>query len=351
MKILLIPGTELWNQQILGSIIGNLGGFELRGLLYLIVLLVSITSSATTVDAPKRRLYFLVFAQQYLREQSLESEFKNTPLAPYARSYYSDYLKLKIDKEVSAHDFEDQMLKSRVILISDHHNVNEMQIKTAEIIEYRGQASLRPQVVVLEWIPIEYQELVNKYLLGKMNLPTLKKLIRFDSHWGFNWKSHSKILLAAKNTNSEILLVETTTKQKNINQRDDRITKSIADFKAKNPEKDLIIPYGAYHLMGGHLEAKLKQLGVTIDLHLLYKLPTHLIKVEHLKKDITNKFFKLQNNIYAWQLIEPYKFGTTAIQQSADRTLDREETVDELLEIKYSPASKISSYFCAQIFN
>ncbi len=125
------------------------------------------------------------------------------------------------------------------------------------------RAGKGPMTLVIEWVDISFQKQVDEFLAGRLPLKDVRNKISFDKLWGFSWAGYSKILSAAKQLKTPILLVERLKTSHNLADRDNFITAKISEHSKKAAGMRYLVVYGDYHTLGsGHLSQKMAKAGL-----------------------------------------------------------------------------------------
>lgn len=163
---------------------------------------------------------------------------------------------------------------ARYVLLGDEHTTDRSQQNAAMVLKLM-KAGSDQVTLVIEWIDISFQNEVDAFLAGKLALKDLKTKISFDKLWGFSWTSYARILNAARQLKTPVLLVERLKgQQHSLNSRDDFIVSTINSHSQKNKGMRYLVVYGDYHIIGnGHLAQKLAKTGMKPQICLIGDAP------------------------------------------------------------------------------
>lgn len=192
------------------------------------------------------------------------------------------------------------LAEARYVLLGDEHTTDKSQQNAAMVLKL--MKSGKDQVtLVIEWIDISFQNDVDAFLAGKLALKDLKTKIGFDKLWGFSWTSYARILNAAKQLKTPVLLVERLKgQQHSLNARDDFIVATINSHAQKNKGMRYLVVYGDYHIIGNaHLAQKLAKVGMKPQICLIGDAPEVYWKLLGSIKDPAKiGFAELGNGIF-----------------------------------------------------
>lgn len=236
-----------------------------KNILIIFVVVFSINSKASSDIFNCRAMFEAV---NHLVKKT-QRKFMDSKLKYYQTQFFTEFNTLKKYRVKTMVEVEDKILSSKVVLVSDHHLYKNSQRYTAYLIELM---SLNPNRLnlVLEWIEYKDQKSLNQYLAGKISLSDFKIIIDFENTWGFDWKSYSSILVAAKKYNTRVLAVDSRKVVQDPRKRDELVAGRIQKDIIKNPDDNYLIVYGTYHILGkNHLRDRLTNKKIKVDMTIL----------------------------------------------------------------------------------
>jgi hypothetical protein len=166
-------------------------------------------------------------------------------------TYEKEYYNALLDKSytpVTDEAVSTSIKDAKVIVMSDNHKNDQSQQNTIRILKQKAET--QPLTLVIEWIDLSFQPLVNQYLMDEMTLDELKNKINFEKHWPFSWDSYSRILKTAKSLKVAVLLVENLKEHNSLVDRDARIIKMVLNHSTLHKDMTYLIAYGTYHTLG-----------------------------------------------------------------------------------------------------
>ncbi|PKL49944.1 MAG: hypothetical protein CVV42_04605 [Candidatus Riflebacteria bacterium HGW-Riflebacteria-2] len=236
--------------------------FKKASLAILLVVLAACVAGADNVS--KEEFSRLLLVEKTLHQQidEMESELKTSKqLEAYKKSYLAAVPK-GAPRPLSDAQIAKTLATARYVIMGDEHTTSQAQANTVSVLRMM-RASKEPLTLVIEWVDISFQKQIDEFLAGRIPLKNLRGKISFDKLWGFSWASYSKILSAAKQLKTPILLVERLKASHSLASRDTFITKTIADHAKTNPGMRYLVVYGDYHVLGDdHLSQKLAKSGL-----------------------------------------------------------------------------------------
>jgi hypothetical protein len=184
-------------------------------------------------------------------------------------------------------------------MLGDEHTTNQSQINTANVLRMM-RATKEPVTLVIEWVDISFQKEIDAFLAGSLPLKDLRARISYDKLWGFSWTSYAKILSAAKQQKTPILLVERLKGNHSLADRDSFITATIVAHAKKAANMRYLVVYGDYHILGdGHLSSQLAKAGLKPQIILIGDAADTYWKLLGKGKDPAKiGFASLNNGIY-----------------------------------------------------
>ncbi|EKD83906.1 MAG: hypothetical protein ACD_39C00379G0002 [uncultured bacterium] len=228
-----------------------------------LLLLLSAAGTTEASEISKDEFNRLRQVEQVLLKQigEMEAELKTSKqLADYRKSYLAAVPGVA-PKPLNDADMAKLLAGARYVMLGDEHTTNQSQMNTSTVLRMM-RSGKEPVTLVLEWIDISFQKEIDAFLAGRLQLKELQTKISFDKLWGFSWSSYSKILSAAKQLKTPILLVERLKGNHSLADRDSFITATIAAHAKKSANMRYLVVYGDYHVLGtGHLSQKLAKAG------------------------------------------------------------------------------------------
>jgi len=150
---------------------------------------------------------------------------------------------------------------AKYVLLGDEHTTSTSQKNTVLVLKMM-KASKEPLTLIIEWVDISFQKDIDAFLAGKIPVKDLRGKISFDKLWGFSWADYAKILTAAKQLKTPVLLVERLKGTHSLSDRDTFITSTISAHAKQHAGMRYLIVYGDYHILGpDHLSDKLAKAG------------------------------------------------------------------------------------------
>ncbi|HAE40829.1 MAG TPA: hypothetical protein DCG57_19675 [Candidatus Riflebacteria bacterium] len=267
----------------------------------LATVLVFILSAAGAAEISKNEYNRLRQVEKTLQQQinEMEAELKTSKsLANYKKSYLAA-VPATAPQPASDAEMAKILAGARYVMLGDEHTTNQSQINTANVLRMM-RATKEPVTLVIEWVDISFQKEIDAFLAGSLPLKDLRARISYDKLWGFSWTSYAKILSAAKQQKTPILLVERLKGNHSLADRDSFITATIVAHAKKAANMRYLVVYGDYHILGdGHLSSQLAKAGLKPQIILIGDAADTYWKLLGKGKDPAKiGFASLNNGIY-----------------------------------------------------
>jgi len=166
--------------------------------------------------------------------------------------YESEYKLDLLSADVQGSSLElmfSELAQSQIILLGDNHTNPDSQTQSLELMS-RLRSLRQPIQLVIEWIDVSYQRVVNQYLMGGLELSEVREKIDYQKLWGFDWDSYSRVLEYAKENSIPVHLVENLKKSQSLTVRDDLIEKKVLELIKAHSDQSVLVIYGTYHVLG-----------------------------------------------------------------------------------------------------
>ncbi len=148
--------------------------------------------------------------------------------------------------------------QARVLLLGDFHALHQSQKAQVRIL--RGLSSSQQKVLAVEFLEAVDQEVIQKFMKGKISEKSFLKAISWEERWGFPWEHYRPLLLWAQKNQVEVVGINRTFKKKTattLKSRDVFAGKKIAELVRANPQALICVVYGDLHLAKEHIPAEL----------------------------------------------------------------------------------------------
>lgn len=154
-----------------------------------------------------------------------------------------------------------ELAKAEIIYLGEIHDNFEDHQKQKQIIQQLHQR--RPKIAIaMEMFQLQYQEIINQYLAGKLTEAELLKKSEYEKRWGFTWEYYAEILRFAKknklpvlalNTPSEITRKVAMEGWEKLTAAEKKLIPPLAEINLDNREyRQLVLAAFQKHQAGGH---------------------------------------------------------------------------------------------------
>jgi hypothetical protein len=170
-------------------------------------------------------------------------------------SAYQDYKRVLSDREYHA-----ELLAADVILLGDYHALSKSQQFAAELVETLASITGRPVILGLETVFSKDQQVLDDWRTGAIGELELREAIRFDTEWGYDWKSFYQMLSVSRLHAAEILALDCSPRGdlRRIGLRDRHAAARIAEGYQVHSGAIMVVLFGESHLAPNHLPMLVK---------------------------------------------------------------------------------------------
>jgi len=153
----------------------------------------------------------------------------------------------------------DQRLKSaNILLVGDYHALAASQRFAAHLVE--KIASQRPVVLCVEAVLSRDQSILDSWWRREIAEEELRKRLRFDREWGYEWQPFYELLSTARDHAEAIYALDCMPREdmRRIRSRDRHAAAKIAQARQSHPDAAILVLFGESHLAPEHLPQILK---------------------------------------------------------------------------------------------
>ena len=177
----------------------------------------------------------------------------------YLREYNQAFRSYQ--RALSSADFEAAIQKADVLLVGDYHALPNAQHFAAELLESRAHPGDRPVVLGLETIFARDQHILDEWWRRELDANELRRRIRFDVEWGYDWEPILQLLDAGRDHCEAIYGLDCMPREdlRRIGARDRHAAHKIQEIRDRYPEAVILVLFGESHLAPTHLPRILRQ--------------------------------------------------------------------------------------------
>jgi hypothetical protein len=148
-----------------------------------------------------------------------------------------------------------------ILLIGDYHSLPESQRFAAELLRRLSRTG-RKIVLGVEFVFARDQRAVDEWSAGRIDGRALRRRIRFDSEWGYNWSPFLRLLQAGRKFADRIVALDRMPRNdiSRIAARDRHAAAGIATIRRQDPGAVIVTLFGESHLAPNHLPERLRGL-------------------------------------------------------------------------------------------
>jgi hypothetical protein len=168
------------------------------------------------------------------------------------RSYRSVLSRVQLEAMVSSAD---------TILIGDYHSLSASQHCAARLLANCTQLGNRPVVLGVEAIFARDQRILDEWWRREIGEQELRRRIRFDLEWGYDWTAFYALLSNAREQGEAIYGLDSLPRgdMRKIHGRDRHAAQKIAEIRLRHPGAVIVVLFGESHLAPSHLPRRLQK--------------------------------------------------------------------------------------------
>ena len=163
------------------------------------------------------------------------------------------------DAELTAEQLNQRLVSADVLLIGDYHALPASQRFAGNTVEALAQK--RPVVLGIEAVLSRDQHILEAWWRREISEETLRRRLRFDGEWGYDWDPFYGLLVAARENAEGIYGLDCMPRNdlRRIRSRDRHAAAKIREMRHLHPGAALLVLFGESHMAPQHLPALLKK--------------------------------------------------------------------------------------------
>lgn len=163
------------------------------------------------------------------------------------------------DQTLSAEEVDQKISVANIVLIGDYHALAASQRYAASVLE--KIAANRPVVLCVEAVLSRDQGILDSWWRREIGEDELRKRLRFDREWGYEWQPFYKLLTMARDHAEAIYALDCMPREdmRRIRSRDRHAAAKIGEARREHPNAAILVLFGESHLAPGHLPKLIKQ--------------------------------------------------------------------------------------------
>jgi hypothetical protein len=149
---------------------------------------------------------------------------------------------------------------SNTLLIGDYHALPAYQSFCADLVRKLATGA-RPVVLGVEFILSRDQRLIDLWANREISESELRRRIRFDLDWGYDWAPFYALLDTARECGAMVRALDCLPRGdlRNIAVRDRHAAERLEEVRGQIPDARIVVLFGESHLAPNHLPALLRK--------------------------------------------------------------------------------------------
>jgi hypothetical protein len=181
----------------------------------------------------------------------------------HRRKYLREYNQAFRSYQQALHsaDLDAAIQCADILLVGDYHALPNAQHFAAELLEKRVQPGDRPVVLGLETVFARDQRILDQWWRREIDSDELRRRIRFDAEWGYDWEPVLKLLTSGRDHCEAIYGLDCMPREdlRRIGARDRHAAHKIQEIRERHPQAVILVLFGESHLAPAHLPRILKK--------------------------------------------------------------------------------------------
>ncbi len=163
------------------------------------------------------------------------------------------------EKAISPEDLDQKISEANIVLIGDYHALSASQRYATSLVE--KIASTRPVVLCVEAVLSRDQCILDSWWRREIGEDELRKRLRFDREWGYEWQPFYDLLSTARDHAEGIYGLDCMPREdmRRIRSRDRHAAAKISDARRQHPSAVIVVLFGESHLAPQHLPKLIRQ--------------------------------------------------------------------------------------------
>jgi hypothetical protein len=165
----------------------------------------------------------------------------------------------KYDAAITSEQLNERLAAADIVFLGDYHALSSSQHFAATLVE--RLASTRPVVLGVEAVLSRDQGIIDLWWRREIGEEELRKRLRFDREWGYEWAPFFEVLISAREHSEGIYGLDCMPRHdmRRIRSRDRHAATKIRDMRERHPQAALLILFGESHMAPEHLPRLVKQ--------------------------------------------------------------------------------------------
>jgi len=163
------------------------------------------------------------------------------------------------DAALTPERLSEKLAAADILFLGDYHALAASQDFAATLVE--RLATRRPVVLGVEAVLSRDQQILEAWWRREIGEEELRKRLRFDREWGYDWAPFFAVLMAAREHAEGVYGLDCMPRHdmRRIRSRDRHAAAKIAQMRAEHPNAALVVLFGESHMAPEHLPRLVKQ--------------------------------------------------------------------------------------------
>lgn len=179
-----------------------------------------------------------------------------------ARKYLQEFSRSfeNYERTLTCEELDERVAPADIVLVGDYHSLAASQRYTASLIE--RLALVRPVVLGVEAVLSRDQEIVESWWRREISEDELRRRLRFDKDWGYDWAPFLELLVAARDHGEGIYGLDCLPRGdfRRIRSRDRHAAAKVREIRERHPGARILVLFGESHLAPQHLPARIREM-------------------------------------------------------------------------------------------
>jgi hypothetical protein len=166
----------------------------------------------------------------------------------------------RYDAVLTSEQLNEKIATADVLLVGDYHALPASQRFAESLVERLSQA--RPVLLGVEAILSRDQQILDAWWRREIAEEELRRRLRFDREWGYEWFPFYELLITARECADGIFGLDCMPRDdlRRIRSRDRHAAAKVNEMRQRDPDAAIVVLFGESHLAPLHLPSTLKEL-------------------------------------------------------------------------------------------
>jgi hypothetical protein len=163
------------------------------------------------------------------------------------------------DATLTPEQLDERLSTADIVFVGDYHALPASQRFAATLLE--RVAATRPVILGVEAVLSRDQQILTAWWRREIGEEELRKRLRFDREWGYDWAPFFDVLMAAREHADGIYGLDCMPRHdmRRIRSRDRHAAAKIREMRERHPQAALVVLFGESHMASEHLPRLVKR--------------------------------------------------------------------------------------------